>query len=257
MPTTNVKDHYKCFVEYLRIGFTYARVVHDDGGPMDFIHLEVNAGYEKITGFRDVVGKKISEVSPGLSTFNPEFIERLIRVAETEIPDRFEMYFEPLHKWLDISVYCPEKEFFVAIIDDITERMGFRSLFVDHSAIMILLDPETLNIVDANRAAADFYGWSIDDLRKKKITEVNIASSETIHREMEKWKKLEQRSMAFRHRRADGSIRDVEIFGKTILMNGKKLIYDIIHDVTRRNRLETVYQMRIRLLQLAENLTET
>ena len=147
MPTTNVKDHYKCFVEYLRIGFTYARVVHDDGGPMDFIHLEVNAGYEKITGFRDVVGKKISEVSPGLSTFNPEFIERLIRVAETEIPDRFEMYFEPLHKWLDISVYCPEKEFFVAIIDDITERMGFRSLFVDHSAIMILLDPETLNIV--------------------------------------------------------------------------------------------------------------
>ncbi len=257
MPTTNVKDHYKCFVEYLRIGFTYARVVHDDGGPMDFIHLEVNAGYEKITGFRDVVGKKISEVSPGLSTFNPEFIERLIRVAETEIPDRFEMYFEPLHKWLDISVYCPEKEFFVAIIDDITERMGFRSLFVDHSAIMILLDPETLNIVDANRAAADFYGWSIDDLRKKKITEVNIASSETIHREMEKWKKLEQRSMAFRHRRADGSIRDVEIFGKTILMNGKKLIYDIIHDVTRRNRLETVYQMRIRLLQLAENLTES
>ena len=37
----------------------------------------------------------------------------------------------------------------------------FRKLFEEHSAVMLVIDPDTANIVDANRAASSFYGWSM------------------------------------------------------------------------------------------------
>ena len=50
----------------------------------------------------------------------------------------------------------------------------FRKLFEEHSAVMLVIDPDTGNIVDANRAAADFYGWSIEELRKMNIQQINL-----------------------------------------------------------------------------------
>lgn len=41
----------------------------------------------------------------------------------------------------------------------------FRKLFEEHSAVMLVIDPDTAKIVDANRAAASFYGWSVEELK--------------------------------------------------------------------------------------------
>ena len=38
----------------------------------------------------------------------------------------------------------------------------FRNLFEEHSAGMLLIDPDTTTIIDANRAAASFYGFSVE-----------------------------------------------------------------------------------------------
>src|SRR5690606_39952651 len=38
----------------------------------------------------------------------------------------------------------------------------FRKLFENHSAIHMLLDPGTGRIMSANKAAAEFYGWSTE-----------------------------------------------------------------------------------------------
>ena len=61
--------------------------------------------------------------------------------------------------------------------------------------------------------------------------------------------------MAFRHRRADGSIRDVEIFAKKIRIMGRDLVYDIVHDVTLRKRLEQVNEFRLQILKMADSLS--
>jgi len=131
----------------------------------------------------------------------------------------------------------------------------FRSMFEGHSAIMIVIDPETGAIVDANQAAADFYGWSITELLQMSIQQINTFSPDAIRRELQKWEVMEQNCMSFRHRRADGSIRDVEIFAKKIEVKGRPLIYDIVHDVTVRRRFEAIAAIRIRMLEQAKTVS--
>ena len=71
---------------------------------------------------KDVVGKKVSEVIPGLQESDPELLEIYGRVALTGKPERFENYVEALKMWFSISVYSPGKEYFVSVFDVITER---------------------------------------------------------------------------------------------------------------------------------------
>ncbi len=43
-------------------------------------------------------------------------------MASTGIPERFETFVEALEDWFSISVYSPQKEYFVAVFDVITDR---------------------------------------------------------------------------------------------------------------------------------------
>ena len=61
---------------------------------------------------------------------------------------------------------------------------AYRSLFKGSNAVMLLIDPETSDIVDANLAACDFYGWSCEALRNKKIHMINTLSPENVKAEM-------------------------------------------------------------------------
>ena len=45
----------------------------------------------------------------------------------------------------------------------------YRNLFENHSAVKLIVDPETGKIHDANYAAVAFYGWSIEELKNKTI----------------------------------------------------------------------------------------
>ena len=112
----------------------------------------------------------------------------------------------------------------------------FRLLFEGHSAIMMLLDPTTGNIIDANRAATDFYGWSHEELCEMRIQEINTLSSKEIDVILDKWNTSDKLNFLFTHRKADGSVSDVEAFGCKIAIRGKAVIYLIIHDITERKQ---------------------
>jgi PAS domain S-box-containing protein len=113
---------YRSLFENMREAFMYCRVLFENGQPQDFIYLEVNQMYEKLTGLRNVVGRKASEVIPGLRETYQELLERYGRVALTGQPERFEFHNVALKRWFSISAYCPKKEHFIAVIENITER---------------------------------------------------------------------------------------------------------------------------------------
>ena len=106
----------------MRSGYAHCRMIVEDGRPVDFLHLEVNQSYEKLTGLKNVTGLRMTEVLPGVTESNPEFLEKHRKVVESGIPDQFEIYLKALNKWYDISVYSPQKGECVAIFDEITER---------------------------------------------------------------------------------------------------------------------------------------
>jgi PAS domain S-box-containing protein len=114
----------------------------------------------------------------------------------------------------------------------------FRMLFKHHSAVMLVIDRETGKIIDANEASENFYGWSIDELKRKCIQQIYVPSSDAVKNQMEKAAISHSARFEFRHRRADGSIRDVEVFNNEIEIAGKNLLYSIVHDITERHLAE-------------------
>jgi PAS domain S-box-containing protein len=136
----------------------------------------------------------------------------------------------------DISEYKQEEE---ALRES---EARFRKLFEGHSAIKLILDTATGDIIDANQAAAKFYGWSVEKLRQMRIQDINILPFEAVKTEMGKISLSEGSSFEFRHRRADGSIRDVEVFSNKIEIGEKFFLYSIIHDITERKWADDILQ---------------
>ncbi len=116
------EHRYGSLFENMLEGYAYCRILFDHDTPSDFLYIEVNSKFESLTGLKNVVGKKVSEVIPGFQETSLELIEIFGRVALTGEPERLETYVESLGTWFSISVYSPAKEHFVTIFDNITER---------------------------------------------------------------------------------------------------------------------------------------
>lgn len=116
------EERYRSLSENMLEGFAYCRMLFDDDRPQDFVYLHVNSSFGRLTGLKDVVGKKITEVIPGVREAYPILFETYGRVALTGQPEKFELYLEPLAAWLSISVFSTEKEHFIAVFENITDR---------------------------------------------------------------------------------------------------------------------------------------
>lgn len=120
----------------------------------------------------------------------------------------------------------------------LSER-NYRQLFEDHAAVKLLVDPDDGRILDANQAAAIFYGWSCDELRRMRITQINTLSPEELRAEMAKARSLKRYHFEFKHRRADGAVRDVAVFSSPTLVDGRALLHSIIFDITEQKQAES------------------
>jgi PAS domain S-box-containing protein len=114
----------------------------------------------------------------------------------------------------------------------------FRAVFHNNHAVMLLIDPETGAIIDANPAACHFYGYSQKQLISMKISDINTLKPEEIKTEMQHAARESRTFFNFRHRLAKGDIRDVEVFSGPIAQKNRTLLFSIIHDVTARKQAE-------------------
>ncbi len=113
---------YRALFGNMLDGIAHCEMVFDNDRPVDFIYLDVNDAFERLTGLEDVVGKKVTEVIPGIRDAHPELFEIYGRVVLTGKPEKFEIDFRLLKRWFSVSVYRTEKNRFVAAFDNITDR---------------------------------------------------------------------------------------------------------------------------------------
>ncbi|HQF39080.1 MAG TPA: PAS domain S-box protein [Opitutaceae bacterium] len=115
---------------------------------------------------------------------------------------------------------------------------SYRRQFSDNMAVELLVDPAEGRIVEANAAALQFYGYPREQLLAKRITDLSLRDAEEVRRELAQ--RLAGRGSHFesRHRLADGSVREVEVFGSRIVVGERHVRHDIIIDITARKRAE-------------------
>ena len=104
-------------------GFAYCRMIYDEEGrPDDFVYITVNPAFTALTGLTNVMGKKVTDVIPGIRDSNPELFEIYDRVTMTGEPEQFEVEVRQLGIVLNVSVFRPETGHFVAVFENITEH---------------------------------------------------------------------------------------------------------------------------------------
>jgi len=134
----------------------------------------------------------------------------------------------------------------------------YQALFEMNNFPMLLIDPGSGAIIDANRAASFFYGYSQDELRNMTVKALNTASPEEVASRMQQVIRGEADSFSFKHRLAHGEIRNVEVFASLIRINERALICSIIHDISKRLRMENeLRHSEHRYRTLLENLGDT
>ena len=114
----------------------------------------------------------------------------------------------------------------------------FKNMFYRHNAIMLLIDPESGRIMDANESATQFYGYSRSKLLSMRIEEINSLSADHVKIEFKLAAKEAKNYFIFNHRLSNGEKRIVEVHSSPIVIEGQRVLYSIIHDITDRRRAE-------------------
>ncbi|MEW5742983.1 MAG: PAS domain S-box protein [Myxococcota bacterium] len=112
------------------------------------------------------------------------------------------------------------------------------ALFHAHSGIKLLLDPTDGRIVDANSAAVAFYGYPREVLLSMRISQINVMPPEAIAVELARARARDADYFEFRHRLADGRIRDMAVNSSPVVLEGRTLLFSILHDITDRVEAE-------------------
>ena len=97
-------------------------VADNSGNTVDFILIEANYTFEKLTGFKlsEIMGKKITEAFPGINDMN--IFKILVDVASKGKPAHFEQYFSQLNRYYDIAAFLSRKGNLTVFLADITDR---------------------------------------------------------------------------------------------------------------------------------------
>lgn len=124
----------------------------------------------------------------------------------------------------------------------------YEGLFQSNSFPMFIIDPETLDIVEANEAASVFYGYDRETLRSMSIGEINVAVRNKVVSDARNASTFRQNIFHFTHLLANGERRQVVVHSSPLVIGGKTYLHSIISDETESLLLERKLAARERLL---------
>jgi PAS domain S-box-containing protein/putative nucleotidyltransferase with HDIG domain len=245
-------------------GLAHCRMLFDKAGrPVDWVYLDVNPAFERLTGLRGVVGKKVSQVLPRTREDNPELLEIYGRVATTGVAEEFEIDFKPLGMWLNVSVFSPAKGYFVALFDDITQRKraeleaALLSSAIQNASVSVMIVDEGAQIMRVNRRACETLGLSAKALVSMTLADIDPAFG------IDRWpayletlrKHGPQRVIREVRTGADGGMAPLELHLSLVRVGDHEVVVAFAHDISDRLAAEVALRERERVLStLMSNL---
>jgi len=197
----------------------------------------------------EMIGQKPYELSPekqedgNLSTLKGE------KLIEQALDSKEPVCFKWTHKRKNGEFFTADIELFnnddilYAVVMDVNEKEKLKEdldekdylysmLFNNHSSAILLIRPETGEIIDANRSALDYYGYNKEKITSMKIQNINTLSEIQVKNEMKLAAREKRNYFKFIHKLANGEERDVEVHSFPVKTHQAALLFSIIYDIS-------------------------
>ncbi len=177
---TAAEKKYRVLFENMTSGFALHKIVLDDNNvPIDYIFIEVNNMFQDLTGLKKekIVGKKVTDVIPGIENDPVGWIDLYGKVALTGEGVRFENFSAQLKKWYSVSAFSPGKEFVATLFEDITHRKDSEEEILRLKSSLEVQVAEKTN--ELNENVSELKGFFMKTMeREKRIKELRDRVSE-------------------------------------------------------------------------------
>src|SRR5512143_1850972 len=114
----------------------------------------------------------------------------------------------------------------------------YRQIFERSSTVNLVLDVDSTRLLDANPAAVMFYGWPREELIGKPLAEITALPEAVMHDRIDAAEEEHRNFFVSRHRLRSGAVRDVEVHSSPIELDGRRVLFSIVHDITDRLQAE-------------------
>jgi PAS domain S-box-containing protein len=204
-------------------------------------------------------------------------LEHLSRLRTGEI-SRYSMekrYFRKAGSmvWIDLTVSLVraasgEPEYFIAIVEDITERKRagealvqseerYRAVVEQAAEGIFLFEAATGDILESNAAFQELLGYTAEEVLSMKIYDFVAHDRESVDSNIRLILNEGKRSVGERRYHCrDRSLVDVEVTASLIYYRGRKVICTVIRDVSERVEAFRLLEVRVTaLVRIAASLT--
>jgi PAS domain S-box-containing protein len=248
-------DFCRTLFEAMEDGCAHCRMIYEGTVPVDWVYLEVNQAFVAATGLKNVVGRRITELLPGIQASSPELFEIYGRVAASGGREFIESFVKLLDAWLSIEVMGADPGEFIAKFKNITSEKKaeaaaasseakFKALFElspDPMVVHRLADPA---IVMVNRAWCQLTGIPEADALGRTASALGLVQN------LEEWAgfqaELHDRGVSTPRTvtipTRSGSESQLLVTASKVTVHGEDLILGIGKEVTDRLRVEAELQ---------------
>ena len=247
------EEKYRSLFDNMTSGFAYHEVIVDENNkPIDYKYIEANPAFEKLTGLKidNIIGKRVTEILPGIEDDPADWIEKYGKVALTRGPITFENYAEPLDQWYSVAAYSPKENYFAVTFTNITERKKagqqikeseeiFRTITEQSFMGIFILQNNQIKYV--NQTMLDMFEYELDevvDCDDDFILKIIHSDDLILFKEVQKMRKLGDLSakpyISYRGITKSGNVKWIDQFSKIIIYKGLPAELITIVDITEK-----------------------
>ncbi|WP_372639711.1 PAS domain S-box protein, partial [Ancylomarina sp.] len=246
---------YKSFYNSIEAGTVIFEPICNVLGELeDLRYVDMNPINEIIIDARseDIIGKRHSECFPDT---HDEFLEHFKDVLTYNKGKRFEKYYPYSSKYYSSNIFPIDKGLIAFTCYDITESVQakqeleasekrHKAIFENSSSSMVLIDPETGTILDANKAVLAYTGYSKEEFLDMDLGQISQSGEEELKRQLKLALDNEKNYYELKYRLASGEIRDIEVYTGKIEVKGKDVLHSVVHDITdKKNAFKEVLKL--------------
>ncbi len=263
------EQKYRSLFQNMTLGYALHKIVFDDTGKAtDYIFLEINDAFKELTGLKgkDIVGKHVTEVIPGIETNDADWIDKYGKLVAEGGGLHFNQYSESLGRWYEVYAYSPLEGHFVALFDDITERKKmedeleaseerFHKAFLSSPNPVVISTLEKGRLVEVNEGFINLTGYPREEAIGKTSSELRLWSQAGRRQEITELLRTGGivREEMMKLRTSSGEIRTCLISAELIELEGDTHMITVVNDITERKKAENELKKTADRLQAVTN----